>query len=144
MLSTLVVLLGTTVDELAPPVYAAYPTGGPVLGGTVVTIVGKEFGRINTVGLNRVRCSWGDPRPWQQSVFATQQAEMDGWAPAESILPLVPPAYFTRHTLEHHTLANNRQPHEARRARQALHQRITRRTPRHHPSYGFIGIRCFI
>jgi hypothetical protein len=95
MLSTLVVLLGTTVDELAPPVYAAYPTGGPVLGGTVVTIVGKEFGRINTVGLNRVRCSWGDPRPWQQSVFATQQAEMDGWAPAESILPLVPPAYFT-------------------------------------------------
>ena len=32
MLSTLVVLLGTTVDELAPPVYAAYPTGGPVLG----------------------------------------------------------------------------------------------------------------
>ena len=87
-----------TVADSAPPVFGAYPTGGPVLGGTTVTIVGHEFGRINTVGLNRVRCSWGDPRPWQQSVFAAQQAEMDGWSPAESVLPPVPSTYFTRAT----------------------------------------------
>jgi hypothetical protein len=84
--------------DLAPPVYGAYPTGGPVLGGTTVTIAGKEFGGINTIGLNRVRCSWGDPRPWQQSVFAAQQAEMDGWSPAESVLPVVPPIYVTTAT----------------------------------------------
>ena len=81
--------------EIAPPVYGAYPTGGPVNGGTTVTIVGKEFGRINTVGLDRVRCSWGDPRPWQQAVFAAQQAEMDGWSTTDSVLPAVPPTYFT-------------------------------------------------
>ena len=83
------------VEQIAPPIYGAYPTGGPVNGGTTVTIVGKEFGRINTVGLDRVRCSWGDPRPWQQAVFASQQAEMDGWSLAESVLPHIPPYYFT-------------------------------------------------
>ena len=89
---------GGAEHETSPPVYGAYPTGGPVNGGTTVTIVGKEFGRINTVGLDRVRCSWGDPRPWQQAVFAAQQAEMDGWAPDESVLPTVPPTYFTHAT----------------------------------------------
>ena len=84
--------------DTSPPVFGAYPTGGPVLGGTTITIVGKEFGRINTVGLNRVRCSWGDPRPWQQAAFAAQQAEMDSWSPGESVLPAVPPTYFTRAT----------------------------------------------
>lgn len=85
-------------SENSPPVFAAYPTGGPVSGGTTVTIVGKEFGRINTVGLTRVGCSWGDPRPWQQAVFARQQAEMSGWSLSEAALPSVPPAYFTQAT----------------------------------------------
>ena len=88
----------STAYQTAPPVFGAYPTGGPVLGGTTVTVVGKEFGRINSVGLNRVRCSWGDPRPWQQSVFAAQQAEMDGWSVEESVLPSVPATYFTSAT----------------------------------------------
>lgn len=61
----------------------------------MVTIVGKEFGRIENVRLDRMRCSWGDPRPWQQSVFAAQQADMDGWTAEESVLPSVPSTYFT-------------------------------------------------
>ena len=86
---------GVGSEMLSPPVYGAYPTGGPVNGGTTVTIVGKDFGKINTVGLDRVRCSWGDPRPWQQAVFARQQAEMDGWTDGESALPSAPSSYFT-------------------------------------------------
>ena len=97
LLAAAVAVVADTTEN-APPVYGAYPTGGPVHGGTTITIVGKEFGRINTVGLNRVRCSWGDPRPWQQAVFATQQSEMDGWSAHEAELAAVPPVYFTQAT----------------------------------------------
>ena len=61
------------VWEGSPPVYGAYPTGGPVDGGTSVTIFGSEFDRINNF-LSEARCSWGDPRDWQQAIFAAQQA----------------------------------------------------------------------
>ena len=79
--------------EASPPVYGAYPTGGPVHGGTAVTIAGAEFG-INGF-VNDARCSWGDPRAWQQAVFSRQQASLEGWRDDEQELPPVPPAYFT-------------------------------------------------
>lgn len=90
-------LLSADGQVPAPPVYGAYPTGGPVDGGTSVTIVGREFTSINRF-VSDARCSWGDPRSWQQTVFAEQQAEMDGWAASELDLPAVPPSYFTTPT----------------------------------------------
>ena len=56
----------------SPPVYGAFPTGGPIDGGTSVTIFGSEFDQINRFP-SEARCSWGDPREWQQAVFAAQQ-----------------------------------------------------------------------
>ena len=59
------------IQDGSPPVYGAYPTGGPVAGGTSVTIYGSEFDKINDLPF-KARCSWGDPREWQQAVFAAQ------------------------------------------------------------------------
>ena len=81
--------------DASPPVFGVYPTGGPVAGGTAVTIYGAEFSRIVTGVLTYTRCSWGDPREWQTAVFAAQQAEMNGWDDAEIDLPPRPPSYFT-------------------------------------------------
>ena len=60
------------IYEGSPPVYGAFPTGGPIDGGTSVTIFGSEFDQINRFP-SEARCSWGDPREWQQAVFAAQQ-----------------------------------------------------------------------
>ncbi len=87
-----VVLLGQ--QQSSPPIFGAYPTGGPIHGGTSVTIIGTEFGLINGFPAD-ARCSWGDPRTWQQAVFAAQQADMDGWALGEIELPKVSPVYLT-------------------------------------------------
>ena len=88
----------TGQNEKAPPVYSAYPTGGPVQGGTTVTIVGREFSRISTGVLNRVKCHWGNPQDWEQAVLARQQADRSGWSDDEASLPEVPPEYFTEAT----------------------------------------------
>ena len=61
------------IYEGSPPVFGAFPTGGPIDGGTSVTIFGREFDQINRFP-SEARCSWGDPREWQQAVFAAQQA----------------------------------------------------------------------
>ena len=88
----------TSHNEKAPPVYSAHPTGGPVQGGTTVTIVGREFSRISTGVLNRVKCHWGNPQDWEQAVLARQQADRSGWSDDEASLPEVPPEYFTEAT----------------------------------------------
>ena len=76
-------LIATSTEHTAtiqgsPPVYGAYPTGGPVAGGTSVTIFGSEFDQINRFP-SEARCSWGDPRAWQQSVFAATLPEQDAY-----------------------------------------------------------------
>ena len=63
------------IDEGSPPVFGAFPTGGPIDGGTSVTIFGREFDQINRFP-SEARCSWGDPREWQQAVFAAQQVRL--------------------------------------------------------------------
>jgi hypothetical protein len=88
----------TSHNEKAPPVYSAHPTGGPVQGGTTVTIVGREFSRISTGVLNRVKCHWGNPQDWEQAILARQQADRSGWSDDEASLPEVPPEYFTEAT----------------------------------------------
>jgi len=88
----------TSQNEKAPPVYSAHPTGGPVQGGTTVTIVGREFSRISTGVLNRVKCHWGNPQDWEQAILARQQADRSGWSDDEASLPEVPPEYFTEAT----------------------------------------------
>jgi hypothetical protein len=100
LLSTALWFLGARSEthgamDASPPVFGVYPTGGPVAGGTAVTIYGAEFSRIVTGVLTYTRCSWGDPREWQTAVFAAQQAEMNGWDDAEIDLPPRPPSYFT-------------------------------------------------
>ena len=66
------------IYEGSPPVFGAFPTGGPIDGGTSVTIFGREFDQINRFP-SEARCSWGDPREWQQAVFAAQQARHGRW-----------------------------------------------------------------
>ena len=61
------------IYEGSPPVFGAFPTGGPIDGSTSVTIFGREFAQINRFPPES-RCSWGDPREWEQAVFAAQQA----------------------------------------------------------------------
>jgi hypothetical protein len=63
------------IYEGSPPVFGAFPTGGPIDGGTSVTIFGREFDQINRFP-SEARCSWGDPREWQQAVFAAQQVRL--------------------------------------------------------------------
>jgi len=69
-----------------------------VQGGTTVTIVGREFSRISTGVLNRVKCHWGNPQDWEQAILARQQADRSGWSDDEASLPEVPPEYFTEAT----------------------------------------------
>ena len=83
MRATLLLLIfrpvqAANIYEGSPPVYGAFPTGGPIDGGTSVTIFGSEFDQINRFP-SEARCSWGDPREWQQAVFAAQQACPRRW-----------------------------------------------------------------
>ena len=80
-----------SIHEASPPIYGAYPTGGPIAGGTSVTIFGTEFDEINLFP-SEARCSWGDPREWQQATFAAQQAR-----PRASLASLILPRLMLAH-----------------------------------------------
>ena len=95
-----------------PPIYGAYPTAGPVRGGTTVTIAGSDFRHIVRF-VEEARCSWGDPREWQQAIFARQLAAMEGWSADDGVLlPAVPPVYLNMPT----RVLNVEDPSEAERS----------------------------